>query len=245
MFSAELKPFNKCILTNILPCTKYSEYTSGILVYVEDTKNNLDVLCTVLLTGIDGKKASKPSLIKLRTPPIVCKDLIGDGFYCDSSGFLITDMHLISYLDMSNIEFLNNMYARIWAINKIASNYFKPNILININNEVRLFYTQYSEATKINTNALGYLVNSANKRNKLIYNVMLIESFVKTTITRPTSFINFLKKNLQLAAEYKKKEAIKKLTVLINDIKPHEQILNTLQENKDVLYRYKNSGYWI
>jgi len=245
MFSTKLKPLSKCIFTNILPGIKYKEYTSGILLSVDGIDCNLHASCSILLTGNNKKQLLKPTVISVRTPPIICKDLVSTNIYDGCTGFLITDTCLMSYLNMSNIEFLNVVFARILIINKISNKYFKSNVLINTNEEIGTFYIKYIETNKINNKILNNLVNSVNKRTSIIYNLLVLESFIKNKIsTPPLDILIFLKENLKMATVYKLTNVVEKLKTILNDKEP-KKILDTIPENEDVLHRYKNSGYWF
>lgn len=244
MFVANLKPITKCIITDLLPTPKYPEYTSGLLLSIDSINSDFDISCSILNTGMLGKYINKPSVIKIRVPPIVCTRFIGIGIYGKCGGFLIVDESLRSYLDLSNIDFLNEAYARIFAVNKIANDYFRTNVLINNNVEIKNFYTIYNEANKITNKSLDVLVNSDEKRNRLIYNILLMESFIKKHLPKDLNIENFLKKTLIVAEDLQLPEEIKKITTILSSKKGMKS-LNDLQEIKDVLHRYKNSGYWL
>jgi len=244
VFIADLKPINKCILTDLLPTPKYPEYTSGLLLSIANVNSDFDISCSILNTGMQGKYVNKPSIIKIRVPPIVCTSLIASGVYAKCSGFLIVDNSLRSYVDLSNIDFLNEAYARIFTVNKLANNWFRANVLINNNVEIRKFYTIYNEANKITNKSLDTLVNSDEKRNRLIYNVLLMESFIKKYLPGSLNMENFLRKTLMIAEDCQQPDVTKKITTILSSKKGMKS-LNDLQEIKDVLHRYKNSGSWL
>ena len=244
MFYTTLTPVNRCIITDLLPAPKYPEYTSGLLLSIDNIHGDFEVVCSILNTGMNGKYVNKPSIVKIRTPPFLSKDLIQTGVYGKCNGFLLVDTSIRSYLDMSNIDFLNEIYAKIYAINRTANNFFRTNVIINNNAEVKNFFTMYNEANKITNKTLDTLVNSEEKRKKLIYNVLLIESFIKKYLPKPLDIMQFVQKTLYIAKDYQQEEAIKKLTTILAS-KKSIKLLNDLQEITDVLHRYKNSGYWL
>lgn len=244
MFFTDLKPVNKCILTDLLPTSKYPEYTSGLLLSIDNINNNFDISCSILNTGMNGKYVNKPSIIKIKVPPIVCTELIETGIYGKCSGFLIVDTEVRYYLDITNIDFLNEIYAKIFSLNKLANNWFMSNVLINNNEEIKRIYNAYNEANKINDKSLDVLVNSSEKRNKIVYNVLLMESFVKKYLPRSLNIENFLMKSLMLAEDYQKPKTIKKIAAILSSKKSMES-LKDLQETEDVLRRYKDSSYWL
>ncbi len=244
MLTTSLLPVNKCIVTDYLQSTKLAHYTSGYLVYIEGIQNDIDVLCSMLVTSAGGKLSHRPSLTKIRTPVVFFDDLVKTGVYGKSSCFLLVDTTNVSYLDLKGVDFINMLYARIVSLNRISCNYFNNNVLVNNNPTIKKFFQDYNAAAKVHSKAMVEKVNTSEKRVNLIHNMLLLESFIKKNLPQPVQNMNFLQRAYTVARDYERKATHKKIEALLKN-KDCAKILSDNQENKDALHRYKNSGYWL
>lgn len=244
MLSTILMPVNKCIITDYLPTAKYNPYTSGYLIGVEGAPSDTDIVCIVLITNIAGKVLHKPTVQKIRTPPVMCKKLVQYGIYGKCSGFLLVDTEKFSYLDAENADFINMLYARVQCLNRIGNSIFKTNALINNSQCIKNFVADYNNATKVHSKAMVSTVNTEEKRKVLLNDTFLMESFVRKRLPVPIDLLSFLKRAHSLAKDFEQKDLVKTLSPLIVN-KDYNNLMKNSQENKDALHRYKNCGYWF
>jgi hypothetical protein len=244
IIASQIEPNRRYIATNFL-YNKLDEFTYGIITSIDNIPNHQEVACTILVIGSQDGALHKPATVQYRFPSVFCNDLIKLDVYRNCVAHIIVDTEHVDYLQMSEYSFLASMYAKITGINKIANNYLSKNILCKTNKTVGEFMSAWSKAERIATNkALIAMVSTEEKRSKLLFNILRIEKFIAKLPRNGISYKDVLKYFRTLSLEYELKDTMKEVDKILDSGNPEKTLLG-LQESKDVLHKYKNSGYWV
>jgi hypothetical protein len=243
MIYNDLYATHRFITTDIMPGSgKLPVETTGIITHVENTQNNIDVICNIIVIGV-ANNHSKVYPTTIRVPLLMCQELISTGLYerCDTA--ILTKPNISNLLKVPNLEFITLFYARLHNAIRLSKSTVGWVSLITHHKtlkEVNDIIKNYGLAYKTLIN----MVDSVNKRINMLNKLCIFESFVQYATNIALPIVDVLSSHLNMSKQYGTKDLTKELKSVINSKSPTKVLLDH-KERKNVLQRYESNNNWF